>query len=124
MLRHPILYIDKDESGYNIDPSLTFENPGLKRAYIALQAWKKAMYSDPFNTTGNWVGANVRAYNGILCSLARDDPKLKVVSGVHLNNVDIARYFSIELTLLIDPTTFHINTNRFCGIIPDSFFKL
>ncbi|KAL2533552.1 LRRNT 2 domain-containing protein [Abeliophyllum distichum] len=28
---------------------LSFENPSLSRAYTALQAWKQAIFSDPFN---------------------------------------------------------------------------
>ncbi|KAI3468264.1 hypothetical protein Pfo_024927 [Paulownia fortunei] len=37
------------------DPRLKFENPRLKNAYIALQAWKEAILSDPKNITANWV---------------------------------------------------------------------
>ncbi|XP_059650017.1 leucine-rich repeat extensin-like protein 4 [Cornus florida] len=85
---------------------------------------EKAIYSDPYNVTANWVGENVFAYNGILCTPTRDDPKLTVVSGVYLNHSDIAGYLPVELGLLTDLTTFHINSNRFCGIIPNSFSKL
>ncbi|XP_059650021.1 pollen-specific leucine-rich repeat extensin-like protein 4 [Cornus florida] len=113
-----------DGVGYDIDPKLNFANPRLKKAYIALQAWKKAISSDPHNLTGNWVGENVCAYNGIVCKPAIDDPKLTVVSGIYLSHGDIAGYLPLELGLLTDLTTFTINSNRFCGIIPNSFSKL
>ncbi|KAJ7969400.1 Leucine-rich repeat family protein [Quillaja saponaria] len=102
----------------------TFANERLKRAYIALQAWKKAIYSDPFNTTANWVGPDVCSYNGVFCEEALDDPKLSVVAGVDLNHGDIAGYLPVELGLLTDVALFHINSNRFCGIIPKSMSRL
>ncbi|KAA8536157.1 hypothetical protein F0562_028635 [Nyssa sinensis] len=112
------------EFEYEFDLQITFANPRLKRAYIALQAWKKAMYSDPFNMTSNWVGANVCAYNGVVCYSAPDDPSITVVSGIDLNHGDIAGYLPVELGLLTDLAFFHINSNRFCGIIPKSFSRL
>ncbi|XP_059650019.1 leucine-rich repeat extensin-like protein 5 [Cornus florida] len=102
---------------------LTFANSRLKRAYIALQAWKKAIYSDLHNVTANWVSENVYAYNGILCTPTHDNPKLIVVLGVYINHGDIAGYLPVELGLLTDLTIFHINYNWFCGIIPNSFSK-
>ncbi|CAN7054053.1 unnamed protein product [Brassica oleracea var. botrytis] len=107
-----------------VDPSLKFENDRLKRAYIALQAWKKAIYSDPFKTTKNWVGPDVCSYNGVYCAESLDDPSLKVVAGVDLNHADIAGHLPAELGLITDLAMFHINSNRFCGIIPKSFSKL
>ncbi|CAK9179735.1 unnamed protein product [Ilex paraguariensis] len=107
-----------------VNVSVTFANPRIKRAYIGLQAWKKAMYSDPLNMTGNWVGANVCAYLGVFCARALDDPKVSVVAGVDLNHGDISGYLPVELGLLTDISLFHINSNRFCGIIPKSFSRL
>jgi hypothetical protein len=112
------------EFEFEVDLKVTFANSRLRRAYIALQAWKKAIYSDPFNTTGNWVGANVCAYNGVFCAPALDDPQLSVVAGVDLNNADLAGFLPAELGLMTDLALFHINSNRFCGIIPKSFSKL
>uniref|UniRef100_A0A7N0T4B7 Cell wall hydroxyproline-rich glycoprotein n=1 Tax=Kalanchoe fedtschenkoi TaxID=63787 RepID=A0A7N0T4B7_KALFE len=104
--------------------NLTFGNSRLKRAYIALQAFKHAMYSDPFNTTDNWVGGDVCSYNGVFCAPALDDESLQVVAGIDLNHADIAGHLPAELGLLSDMALFHINSNRFCGIIPKSFSKL
>ncbi|KAI4318383.1 hypothetical protein MLD38_032096 [Melastoma candidum] len=109
---------------YEIDVTVTFANRRLKRAYVALQTWKKAIYSDPFNTTGNWDGPNVCEYTGVFCAPALDDPSLDVVAGVDLNHADIAGYLPTELGLLTDVALFHVNSNRFCGVIPKSFSKL
>ena len=110
------------EPGYK--NNLTFANERLKNACVALQAWKKAIYSDPFNTTGNWVGADVCSYNGVFCAEALDDPKLSVVAGVDLNGADIAGHLPEELGLMTDAALFHINSNRFCGIVPQSLENL
>jgi len=109
---------------YEVDLVVAFANARLRQAYIALQAWKHAMYSDPFNTTSNWEGANVCAYKGVFCAPALDNPKLSVVAGVDLNHADIAGYLPVELGLMTDLALFHINSNRFCGIIPKSFSRL
>ncbi|KAK4799658.1 hypothetical protein SAY86_025023 [Trapa natans] len=109
---------------YEVNIKATFANVRLKMAYIALQAWKKAIYSDPFNTTKNWVGPNVCAYNGVFCAPAMDDSTLSVVAGVDLNHADIAGYLPSELGHLTDAALFHLNSNRFCGIIPQSLSKL
>ncbi|KAL0374647.1 UNVERIFIED_CONTAM: Leucine-rich repeat extensin-like protein 2 [Sesamum radiatum] len=50
--------IDLDDIN-RVANSLSFENPNLRQAYIALQAWKKAIFSDPFNFTANWTGSDV-----------------------------------------------------------------
>ncbi|GFY95057.1 leucine-rich repeat (LRR) family protein [Actinidia rufa] len=112
------------EFKYEIELHVTFANARLKKAYQALQSWKKAIFSDPFNMTGNWVGANVCAYNGVYCSPALDDPTATVVAGVDLNQGDIAGHLPSDLGLLADVALFHINSNRFCGVIPDSFNNL
>jgi hypothetical protein len=113
-----------NESKYEIDTRLTFANPRLKKAYIALHALKKAIYSDPQNFTANWEGPNVCAYNGVFCAQALDDPKQTVVAGVDLNHADIAGYLPIEIGHLADISLLHLNSNRFCGIIPKSIVKL
>ena len=55
-------------------PATSFPNERLKNAYVAFQAWKDAIHSDPFNTTGNWVGNDVCSYTGVFCAPALDDP--------------------------------------------------
>ncbi|XP_022139844.1 pollen-specific leucine-rich repeat extensin-like protein 3, partial [Momordica charantia] len=113
-----------DDYESTIQVNETFSSPRLRRAYIALQAWKMAIYSDPLNTTASWIGADVCSYTGVFCAPALDDPKLEVVAGIDLNHADIAGYLPVELGLLTDIALFHINSNRFCGIIPTSFWRL
>lgn len=113
-----------DDIEYEVDLKATFANTRLKRAYIALQAWKKAIFSDPFNTTGNWHGPHVCGYTGVVCAPALDDSDVTVVAGVDLNGADIAGHLPAELGLMTDVAMFHLNSNRFCGIIPKSFEKL
>ncbi|XP_022864212.1 pollen-specific leucine-rich repeat extensin-like protein 4, partial [Olea europaea var. sylvestris] len=124
LLHHPDDDSLPNESEYEIDARLTFANPRLKKAYIALQAFKKAIYSDPQNFTANWEGANVCAYNGVFCAQALDNPKQSVVAGVDLNHADIAGHLPIEIGHLVDISLLHLNSNRFCGIIPKSIAKL
>ncbi|XP_019052652.1 PREDICTED: pollen-specific leucine-rich repeat extensin-like protein 3 [Nelumbo nucifera] len=109
---------------YQVDVNLTFPNARLRRAYIALQAWKEAIVSDPHKITTSWVGADVCDYKGVFCAPAPDDPKSTVVAGVDLNNADLAGFLPVELGLMSDLALFHVNSNRFCGIIPQSFSKM
>jgi hypothetical protein len=106
------------------NPSLVFENNRIQNAYIALQAWKQAILSDPLNFTTNWVGSNVCSYTGIYCAQALDNPNIRTVAGIDLNHADIAGYLPDELGLLTDLALFHINSNRFCGTVPHTFEKL
>ncbi|KAI3809531.1 hypothetical protein L1987_25508 [Smallanthus sonchifolius] len=102
--RQLLYYLDEnDDRGENVtvDPSLVFENPRLRTAYIALQTWKQAILSDPHNLTVDWVGSGVCDYTG-----------------------DIAGYIPGELGLLNDLALFHINSNRFSGTIPKKFQNL
>ena len=109
---------------FDFDCNLTFEHDRHRNAYIALQSWKNAIYSDPLNMLENWVGSDVCSYNGVFCTEALDDPTMNVVAGVDLNHADIAGHLVPELGLLTDMALLHINSNRFCGIIPDSFKNL
>ncbi|GAB4857253.1 hypothetical protein Ancab_015159 [Ancistrocladus abbreviatus] len=113
-----------DDYESKVDVKKTFPNPRLKKAYIALQSLKKAVYSDPDKTMGNWEGPNMCDYKGVFCVEALDDPKLTVVADLDINHADIAGYLPVELGLLTGLALFHINSNRFCGIIPKSFSKL
>uniref|UniRef100_A0A7N0T7G7 Cell wall hydroxyproline-rich glycoprotein n=1 Tax=Kalanchoe fedtschenkoi TaxID=63787 RepID=A0A7N0T7G7_KALFE len=107
-----------------VDPDLVFRNARLRNAYIALQAWKEAILSDPYNLTENWVGSDVCNYTGVFCAPALDDPKIETVAGIDLNHGDIAGYLPEELGLLVDLALFHINSNRFCGTVPRKFKNL
>jgi hypothetical protein len=99
-------------------------NPRLHQAYIALQAWKHVIYSDPKNSTINWVGPSVCSYKGVFCAPALDDPKITVVAGIDLNSADLAGFLPYEIGLLSDIALIHLNSNRFCGIIPESLANL
>ncbi|KAF7822968.1 leucine-rich repeat extensin-like protein 4 [Senna tora] len=99
-------------------------NPKLYRAFLALQAWKRVIYSDPRNFTHNWVGPSVCNYTGIYCSPSPDDPKITIVAGIDLNFADIAGFLPNELGLLSDLALLHLNSNRFCGILPMTLSNL
>ncbi|CAD5312483.1 unnamed protein product [Arabidopsis thaliana] len=111
-------------SDIKVDKRLKFENPKLRQAYIALQSWKKAIFSDPFNFTANWNGSDVCSYNGIYCAPSPSYPKTRVVAGIDLNHADMAGYLASELGLLSDLALFHINSNRFCGEVPLTFNRM
>ncbi|KAK4388883.1 Leucine-rich repeat extensin-like protein 7 [Sesamum angolense] len=106
------------------EPSHKFENPRLENAYIALQAWKEAILSDPKNMTTNWVGPDVCNYKGVFCWPAPDNTCERTVAGIDINHADIAGSLPRELGLLYDLALFHLNSNRFCGTIPQSFVNL
>ncbi|KAK9284162.1 hypothetical protein L1049_023330 [Liquidambar formosana] len=99
-------------------------NPKLQQAYIALQAWKRVIYSDPSNFTSNWVGPSVCSYSGVYCAPDPHDPKIQVVAGIDLNHLDIAGFLPDELGLLSDLALLHLNSNRFCGILPQTLANL
>ncbi|MFQ6619030.1 hypothetical protein Gotur_001015, partial [Gossypium turneri] len=114
-----------------VDPSLVFENPRLRNAYIALQAWKKAILSDPFNLTADWVGSEVCDYTGVYCAPALDNKRIKTVAGIDLNHGDIAGYLPEELGLLTDlfiklklMFELDLSNNRFAGKFPEVILKL
>ncbi|KAD4179147.1 hypothetical protein R6Q59_022710 [Mikania micrantha] len=113
-----------DDVEINVDARLNFPNPRLKKAYYALQEWKKVIHSDPDKMLQNWEGIDVCSYNGVFCAKAPDDPTLMTVAGIDLNHCDIAGQLVPHLGLLTDLGIFHINSNRFCGIIPNSFSNL
>nr|XP_043639798.1 leucine-rich repeat extensin-like protein 4 [Erigeron canadensis] len=93
-------------------------NPRLQQAYLALQAWKKVIYSDPFNTTLDWTGPSVCNYTGVYCAPFPNDTNIETVAGIDLNHADIAGFLPDELGLLSDLALLHLNSNRFCGILP------
>ncbi|KAI3704044.1 hypothetical protein L1987_74250 [Smallanthus sonchifolius] len=128
--RHHLAQIKETEhlTDFNFDieinARLIFPNLRLKKAYFALQEWKKAILSDPENMIINWDGVDVCSYNGVFCEKAPDDPSLLTVASIDLNHGNIAGQLVPQLGLLTDLSIFHINTNRFCGIIPNSFSRL
>ena len=99
-------------------------NPRLHQAFIALQAWKKVIYSDPNNFTSNWQGPLVCNYTGIYCARSIDNPHIRVVATIDLNHANMAGFLPDELGLLSDLSLIHLNSNRFCGIIPSTFSNL
>ncbi|OIW08359.1 hypothetical protein TanjilG_03035 [Lupinus angustifolius] len=99
-------------------------NPRLYRAFLALQAWKRVIYSDPNNFTTNWIGPSVCTYHGVYCAPSIDDPEVTIVAGIDLNFGDIAGFLPNELGLLSDLALLHLNSNRFCGIVPITFNNL
>ncbi|XP_020579786.1 leucine-rich repeat extensin-like protein 6 [Phalaenopsis equestris] len=102
----------------------SFPNPRLEKAYIALQAWKHAITSDPKNLTGNWCGPHVCNYTGIFCAPAPDDPSITTVAGIDLNHGSISGTLPDHLSLLSDLALFHLNSNRFSGMLPSSLCDL
>ncbi|KAG2631982.1 hypothetical protein PVAP13_2NG054300 [Panicum virgatum] len=99
-------------------------NPRLQRAYVALQALKRAITEDPKNLTRGWCGPDVCAYFGVFCAPAPDDPHALTVAGLDLNHGDLAGTFPEELGLLSDLALLHLNSNRFAGGLPESLPKL
>jgi hypothetical protein len=99
-------------------------NSRLEKAYVALQALKRAITDDPKNLTHSWCGPEVCGYFGVYCAAAPDDPCARTVAGVDLNHGDLAGTLPEELGLLTDLAVFHLNSNRFCGSLPDSLRNL
>ncbi|KAG6525770.1 hypothetical protein ZIOFF_015740 [Zingiber officinale] len=96
-------------------------NPRLEKAYVALQAWKRAITADPKNVTGNWCGPHVCNYTGVYCAPAPDDPCQITVAGIDLNHDALQGTLPEELGLLADLAVFHLNSNGFRGTLPASF---
>lgn len=96
----------------------------LYNAYVAMQAWKKAITDDPQGITKTWVGRDVCNYTGVFCVPALDKPCDKVVAGIDLNHGNLKGSLVEELGLLTDIALFHLNSNRFSGTIPVGFKNL
>ncbi|GJN18519.1 hypothetical protein PR202_gb05689 [Eleusine coracana subsp. coracana] len=123
--RQLLQYGNGGGSSNEVDPSYTFPNPRLRDAYIALQAWKRAILSDPYNVTGSWWGPDVCSYHGVFCAPSPSDPYLTVVASIDLNHADLAGHLPDELGLLgPDLAVLHLNSNRFCGLVPRSLAHL
>ncbi|THU56725.1 hypothetical protein C4D60_Mb11t20230 [Musa balbisiana] len=113
-----------DNFDFGVVTDIAITNPCLHRTYVALRAWKKALYYDPHNFIDNWVNLDVCGYHDIFYVAVPDDPSINIVVNVNLNEVDIVGYLPVELGLLIDVTLLHINFNRFCGIISQNISRL
>ncbi|KAJ0977866.1 hypothetical protein J5N97_013340 [Dioscorea zingiberensis] len=122
--RRQLLAVRDGAGGAVIPPSFSFPNDHLRDAFIALQAWKQAIFSDPKNFTGDWRGPNVCGYSNVYCAPLPSNQSVIVVAGIDLNHGDIAGYLPEELGLLTDLALFHINSNRFCGIVPRKLDRL
>jgi hypothetical protein len=105
-------------------PAATMNNSRLEKAYVALQALKRAITDDPKKLTHNWCGPDVCNYFGVFCAPAPDDSCQRTVAGVDLNHGDLAGTLPEELGLLSDLAVFHLNSNRFCGSLPESLRSL
>lgn len=105
-------------------PSPAANNSRLEKAYVALQALKRAITDDPKKLTKNWCGPDVCSYFGVFCAPAPDDPCQRTVASVDLNHGDLAGTLPEELGLLSDLAVFHLNSNRFSGSLPDSLRSL
>ncbi|KAF9590848.1 hypothetical protein IFM89_038720 [Coptis chinensis] len=121
---HRLLAKSKDNNSTTLEHRHFDPNARLHQAYVALQAWKLVIYSDPSNRTSDWVGPSVCDYTGVYCAPSVDDPHIQVVAGIDLNHADIAGFLPDELGLLSDLALFHVNSNRFCGILPLTLAKL
>ncbi|KAL8031513.1 hypothetical protein ABFS82_13G030400 [Erythranthe guttata] len=108
----------------NTTTTIHNNNRLVQQDYIALQAWKRVIYSDPFNFTSNWHGSDVCTYTGIYCAPYQNDTTITLVAGIDLNHGDIAGFLPEELGLLTGLALLHLNSNRFCGILPQTLSNL
>lgn len=99
-------------------------NPRLEKAYVALQALKHSITSDPKNLTADWLGPHVCNYTGVFCAPAPDDPDILTVAGLDLNHGQISGTLPEDLGLLCDLALLHLNSNRFTGGLPSSLHLL
>jgi Leucine-rich repeat (LRR) protein len=105
-------------------PAAATNNSRLEKAYVALQALKRAITDDPKKLTHNWCGPDVCNYFGVFCAPAPDDPCQRTVAGVDLNHGDLSGTLPEELGLLSDLAVFHLNSNHFSSSLPESLRSL
>ncbi|XP_066314330.1 pollen-specific leucine-rich repeat extensin-like protein 1 [Miscanthus floridulus] len=108
-----------DHVHIDIGINIKINNPRLLVAHKALHALKQALYSDPNNFTGNWVGPDVCAYNGVSCVPSPHNESESAVASLDMNAADVAGYLPKEIGLMSDLAVLHLNSNRFCGVIPE-----
>jgi len=63
---------------------------------VALQAWRRAILSDPYNLMGSRSGANACAYHGGFCVPSPQDPDLTVVASIDLSHADLGGRTTVE----------------------------
>ncbi|CAL5322081.1 unnamed protein product [Camellia sinensis] len=125
----------KDEFGdrgefVTVSPSLVFPNPRLRTAYIALQAWKEAIFSDPQNLIADWVGFDVCNYTTSISTTATSPGTSRRSS----NSSQISDCFtSTRIASAVVPHKFKnlkllfeldLSNNRFAGKLPQVVLKL
>ncbi|KAI4350770.1 hypothetical protein L6164_005189 [Bauhinia variegata] len=101
--------------------------PRLDRAYTALQAWKSAITDDPLRILDSWNGSDVCSYKGVFCADAQDVMGASIgpfVAGIDLNHANLQGTLVKELSLLAEMSLLHLNSNRFSGMVPDTFRDL
>lgn len=94
----------------------------LSRAYTALQAWKSAISDDPTKVLATWAGPDVCSYKGVFCADSEDGQT--IVAGIDLNHANLKGTLVKELSFLTEMSLIHLNSNRFSGLIPDTFRDL
>ncbi|WZZ57338.1 hypothetical protein YC2023_057445 [Brassica napus] len=97
-------------SRIKVDPKLKFENSKLRQAYIALQSWKLAILSDPFNFTANWNGSDL----GLLRDLAL----------FHLNSNRFCGEVPLTFNRMKLLYELDLSNNRFVGKFPNVVLSL
>ncbi|XP_002457818.2 pollen-specific leucine-rich repeat extensin-like protein 1 [Sorghum bicolor] len=113
-----------DHVHIDIAIDIKINNPRLLVAHRALHALKQALYSDPNNFTGNWVGPDVCAYNGVSCVPSLHNASESAVASLDMNAADVAGHLPKEIGLMSDLAVLHLNSNRFCGVIPEEITNM
>ncbi|CAD6238481.1 unnamed protein product [Miscanthus lutarioriparius] len=106
-----------DHVHIDIDTDVKINNPSLLVAHKALHALKQALYSGPNNFTGNWVGPDVCAYNGVSCVPSPHNESESAVASLDVNAADVAGYLPREIGLMSDLAVLHLNSIRHDGAL-------
>ncbi|MCD9560441.1 hypothetical protein HAX54_019123 [Datura stramonium] len=108
-----------DTYEYAMTINMTFANARLKKAYVALQAWKKSIYSDPTNFTANWEGTMYNNFEGQVPSALFE----KNLDAIFINN---NRFHSTIPENLgnSNASVVVLANNKFYGCIPSSIGKM
>ncbi|URD88819.1 Pollen-specific leucine-rich repeat extensin-like protein, partial [Musa troglodytarum] len=99
-----------DDLEFDVEIDAAIANPCLRCTYIALKAWKKAMYSDTHNFTGNWVSPDL----GLFINVA-----LLHINSNRLYNIIPQSISRLKLLHELDACN-----NRFVGLFPDVALRL
>ncbi|ONM10153.1 Leucine-rich repeat extensin-like protein 3 [Zea mays] len=74
---------------------------------------RQAIFSDPNNLTADWVGPGVCNYTSVYCASLPSGPDRRG-----------ALVVAEELALLADLALLHLNSNRFCDVLPRALCRL